>query len=141
MADAKSFGAYIKKLRESRGYSINQLATYADVSAAHISRIERGLRDIPTPDFIQKLAKGLRVPYEDLMEQAGYIERQSNHNDSDAVSPEEREFLDWVAENLEDTFFYDFSRSPEESKREMMETLRFIWEREKRRRPDNNQEK
>jgi transcriptional regulator with XRE-family HTH domain len=57
----------------------------------------------------------------------------------DSISPEEREFLRWVEENLESSFFYDFDRSPEESKREMMETLRFIWEREKRRRPGQKQ--
>ncbi|HEY8435515.1 MAG TPA: helix-turn-helix domain-containing protein [Haloplasmataceae bacterium] len=74
MTDPKSFGQYIKKLRESRGYSINQLALYSGVSAAHISRVERGLRDIPSPEFLKKLASGLKVPYEDLMEAAGYLD-------------------------------------------------------------------
>jgi transcriptional regulator with XRE-family HTH domain len=58
---------------------------------------------------------------------------------NDSISPEEREFLRWIEENLESSFFYDFDKSPEESKREMMETLRFIWEREKRRRPGQKQ--
>lgn len=82
MTDPKSFGAYIKSLREARGYSINQLALYSDVSAAHISRIERGVRDIPSPEFIEKLAKGLRVSYEHLMEKAGYIKPRDSTSSS-----------------------------------------------------------
>lgn len=74
LADAKAFGEYIKKLRESRRLSINQLALNSGVSAAHISRIERGLRDVPHPDFIKKLARGLNVSYEELMGVAGYID-------------------------------------------------------------------
>ncbi|MCL6445197.1 MAG: helix-turn-helix domain-containing protein [Alicyclobacillus sp.] len=84
MANAKEFGDYIKKLRESRGLSINQLALSSGVSAAHISRIERGLRDVPHPDFIKKLARGLKVPYEQLMKAAGYIDELGRVQQTDA---------------------------------------------------------
>lgn len=39
------FGERLKELREQRSLSVNQLAMYAGVSAAAISRIENGHRD------------------------------------------------------------------------------------------------
>jgi len=67
-----NIGEYLKKLREDKNYSINQLALYSGVSAAHISRIERGLREA-SPDILEKLSKFLGVPHEVLMVKACYI--------------------------------------------------------------------
>lgn len=53
---------------------MNQLATYSGVSAAGISRIENGKRGVPKPATIKKLADALKIPYEELMQTAGYIE-------------------------------------------------------------------
>ena len=72
-----SFGEELRRLREQKEFSVNQLALYSGVSAAHISRLERGLRPAPTPDVIKKLAKGLGVPYEYLMKAAGYLPTQN----------------------------------------------------------------
>lgn len=68
-----------------------------------------------------------------------WMDEDSRYNATIDVSPEEREFLDWVKENLEGTFFYDFDKSPEDSKKYMMETLRMVWERERGRRPGQKQ--
>lgn len=59
--------------------SVNQLAMYSGVSAAGISRIENGKRGVPKPLTIKKLARALKVPYEDLMLLAGYIEQEKVH--------------------------------------------------------------
>jgi len=69
-----AFGSYIKELRNKRGYSVNELAQKANVSGAHISRLERGLRPPPSPEFIKKLAKALGTDPKELMKVAGYIE-------------------------------------------------------------------
>ncbi|MFS0655117.1 helix-turn-helix domain-containing protein [Bacillus sp. 179-C3.3 HS] len=69
-----SFGAYLRALREDKKLSVNQLAMYSEVSAAGISRIENGKRGIPKPPTIKKLAGALKVPYEEMMQAAGYIE-------------------------------------------------------------------
>ncbi|MCF6095422.1 helix-turn-helix domain-containing protein [Thermovorax subterraneus] len=66
-------GEYIRKIREKKELSINQLALYSKVSAAHISRIERGLRE-PSPEILKKISEALRVSYEELMRIAGYLE-------------------------------------------------------------------
>jgi transcriptional regulator with XRE-family HTH domain len=66
-------GEYIKKIREDKNLSLNQLALYSGVSAAHLSRIERGLRE-PSPEILRKIATALKVPYEELMKAAGYLD-------------------------------------------------------------------
>lgn len=67
------FGERLKELREQRSLSVNQLAMYAGVSAAAISRIENGHRGVPKPATIRKLAEALKMPYEQLMDIAGYM--------------------------------------------------------------------
>lgn len=69
-----SFGDELKKIRESKGMTVNQLAMYSGVSAASISRYETGDRGIPKPPTIEKLAKGLRIDYDVLMNMAGYMD-------------------------------------------------------------------
>lgn len=78
-----SFGDELKKIRESRGMTVNQLSMYSGVSAASISRYETGDRGIPKPPTIEKLAKGLKYDYTQLMKIAGYIEEPLE------ISPEE----------------------------------------------------
>lgn len=72
-----NFGAYLRALREEKKLSVNQLAMYSEVSAAGISRIENGKRGIPKPPTIKKLAGALKIPYEEMMKAAGYIEEAS----------------------------------------------------------------
>ncbi|KAA6452094.1 XRE family transcriptional regulator [Bacillus swezeyi] len=69
----KTFGEQLKKLREQKRLSVNQLAMYAGLSAATISRIENGHRGVPKPATIRKLADALKMPYEQLMDIAGYM--------------------------------------------------------------------
>lgn len=75
----QSFGSYLKALREKRGISINQLAQAADISGSQISRIENGLRGVPKPATIRKIAEALDSPYEDMMSQAGYLNPDESH--------------------------------------------------------------
>lgn len=70
------FGAYLKQIREDKGLSINQLAQAADISGSQISRIENGLRGIPKPQTLRKIADALEVPYEELMSKAGYLDSE-----------------------------------------------------------------
>ena len=75
-----NIGEYIKKSREKKGLSINQLALYSNVSAAHISRIEHSLRK-PTPHILKKISLGLKLSYEELMEIAGYLDAPKSVSD------------------------------------------------------------
>ncbi|NGP56813.1 helix-turn-helix transcriptional regulator [Paenibacillus thiaminolyticus] len=71
--NVSNFGIYLRQLREERELGINQLATISGVSNAQISRIEKGTRNVPKPETIKKLSKALKVPYEEMMKIAGYI--------------------------------------------------------------------
>ncbi|WP_366160635.1 helix-turn-helix transcriptional regulator [Bacillus infantis] len=97
------FGEYIKKIRESKSLTLNQVALYSEISAAQLSRIETGKRGVPKPPTIQKIADALKVDYEDLMKVAGYInDHKPSKNDevSDAfyqfekLTKKEKEFLE-----------------------------------------------
>ncbi|GAB6927058.1 hypothetical protein JCM10914A_10410 [Paenibacillus sp. JCM 10914] len=81
-----SFGAYLKEVREDQGLSINQLAQAADISGSQISRIENGLRGIPKPHTLRKIAEALQIPYEDLMDKAGYLKHEE-HPDIESAAP------------------------------------------------------
>lgn len=67
------FGLYVKKLREEKNLNLSDVALESGISTSQISRIENGQRGIPKPATIQSLARGLKVPYEKLMEKAGYF--------------------------------------------------------------------
>lgn len=67
------FGSFIKKARESKNMSLTELAAESGISTSQISRIENGQRGIPKPPAILNLARGLKIPYEELMEKAGYF--------------------------------------------------------------------
>jgi transcriptional regulator with XRE-family HTH domain len=89
----KSFGEILKATRTAQNLSINQLAEASGVSAAHISRLENELRDVPKPDTIKKLTAVLGN-YEELMEAAGYIlnadtrpEPEDTFHSSSALNP------------------------------------------------------
>lgn len=54
------FGKHLKKMREGKGMSQEELANTAEVSLPQITRIERGVIN-PTICTIKSLAKGLEV--------------------------------------------------------------------------------
>lgn len=67
------FGEYLKEKRMKKGFTISQLSLYSGISTAQLSRIENGKRGVPKAENIQKIANALSIPYEEMMEVAGYI--------------------------------------------------------------------
>jgi transcriptional regulator with XRE-family HTH domain len=128
-------GKRLASLREKAGYSQVELAKKLNVSPSTIAMWELGEREIKTSILI-KIADFFNVPTDYL---TGRIDTTNETNQDVSIPPEEREFLEWVKNNLEGTFFYDFSRAPEEQKRDMMKSLRIIWELEKHRKPGQKQ--
>jgi len=68
------FGEFVRKLRLERGLSQRQLAEYAKLSNAEISRLENGERQKPSVVTIRAIAPYLGVDYKELLLQAGYID-------------------------------------------------------------------
>ncbi|MGA8868067.1 MAG: helix-turn-helix transcriptional regulator [Candidatus Sulfotelmatobacter sp.] len=73
----ESFGAYMRRLRKSKGLTLKQVETQAKVSNAYISQIERGLRNPPHPDILKRLARAYDVQHRELLIAAGYLEEDS----------------------------------------------------------------
>ncbi|MGI9102740.1 MAG: helix-turn-helix domain-containing protein [Terriglobales bacterium] len=63
----------MRTLRRQRGLTLKQVEHAAGVSNAYISQFERGLRNPPHPDILNRLAKVYDVPARDLMVVAGYL--------------------------------------------------------------------
>ena len=62
-------------LQRRDGVTMNQIALYSGVNVGYLSRIRRGkLSSPPSPDVLRRLAPHLKVPYEELLRAAGYIE-------------------------------------------------------------------
>jgi XRE family transcriptional regulator, master regulator for biofilm formation len=62
----KSLGKQIKKMRLRKGLSITKLAKKAGISKGYLSSIESHKTN-PSAHMIQKLAKALEVPVEQLL--------------------------------------------------------------------------
>lgn len=61
MLISDDFGKLLKKLRKSRGYSLESLASRANLSASYLHRLETGARKSPGFTKIIKLAQALKV--------------------------------------------------------------------------------
>lgn len=69
--DGVTLGATIRRLRQQRGYSLNELARVAEVSSGTLSQIERG-RVSPSVRTLTKIRITLGVSLNDLfLEEAG----------------------------------------------------------------------
>jgi transcriptional regulator with XRE-family HTH domain len=64
--EAEQFGAVVRKLREARGLTQEQLAESAEVSATYIGFVERG-DNVPTLTIIIQIASALDVRPSELL--------------------------------------------------------------------------
>lgn len=116
------FGSYIKKIRESKNMTLNQVALYAEISAAQLSRIETGKRGTPKPPTIEKIARALKIDYNELMKIAGYLE--SDTSEETQVEKDEVEFQAFANNPTLQKWYKELPKSKEED----LEKLRKMWE-------------
>ncbi|MBN2027368.1 MAG: helix-turn-helix domain-containing protein [Actinobacteria bacterium] len=69
-------GNVLKKEREERGASLTSVAGPANISAAYLHKLERGVINSPSPRVLARLAVALDVDYLRLMELAGYLDEE-----------------------------------------------------------------
>ncbi|AUW94225.1 MAG: transcriptional regulator [Sulfobacillus thermosulfidooxidans] len=67
------FGHFLRSRRQACHLSLVELARLSRTSPSYLSRVERGLREPPRPAILGRLADALDLPYEQLMQQAGYL--------------------------------------------------------------------
>src|SRR5260370_41616519 len=74
-AQTNNLGPFLRKARQDVQMSLRDVeeATGKEVSNAYLSQLESGKIAKPSPHILYALSSALGVPYETLMERAGYI--------------------------------------------------------------------
>jgi HTH-type transcriptional regulator, competence development regulator len=62
MADSVDFGTALKRFRDERTLSLRELSTLSGVDHAYIHRLESGGKVAPSPEILEKIARGLKLP-------------------------------------------------------------------------------
>ena len=71
--DGTVLGSELRRIRKARGATLRAVEDATSVSNAYLSQLETGKISKPSPNILYKLAEFYGVPYELLMEQAGYV--------------------------------------------------------------------
>jgi transcriptional regulator with XRE-family HTH domain len=108
----KSLGQYLSTLRAAKRMSLREVeeATDREISNAYLSQLENEKITKPSPHILHALANVYGVPYEKLMERAGYLKAPSDTKNSagrygmaatfavdDLTSDEEQKLLEYLA--------------------------------------------
>ncbi|GIP33944.1 helix-turn-helix domain-containing protein [Paenibacillus sp. J2TS4] len=67
----------LRQMRKKQGFTIREVANRSGVSPSYISQIENGQRGIPSPEVLLKLSNGLNTSYAVLMQEAGYLQPET----------------------------------------------------------------
>jgi HTH-type transcriptional regulator, competence development regulator len=110
LGQSNELGGLLADLRVAKGLSLRQVeeATDQAVSNAYLSQLEKGKIRKPSPNVLHSLAAVYAVPYESLMEKAGYLlPSDGNKGDrrrrlaafaiDDLTAEEEEELLKYLA--------------------------------------------
>jgi HTH-type transcriptional regulator, competence development regulator len=109
VARPNELGAVLADLRTAKGLSLREVeeATDKAVSNAYLSQLENGRIQKPSPHVLQSLSGVYAVPYEALMEKAGYLLPASERGGrgrklaafaiDDLTAEEEEELLKYLA--------------------------------------------
>jgi transcriptional regulator with XRE-family HTH domain len=62
-----SVGLKINEIRRKRGFSLQELADEVGVSKGYIWELEKGTRDNPSLQVLEKLSSALKVPIRELV--------------------------------------------------------------------------
>jgi HTH-type transcriptional regulator, competence development regulator len=122
--ESSSLGSYLRSLRSGLDMSLRAVeeATGKGVSNAYLSQLESGIISKPSPHILYSLSAIYGVPYEKLMERAGYIApsaprlqgekhgRAATFSIDNLSAEEEKELLDYLS-------WYRSKRGPSEKGR------------------------
>jgi len=70
-----SLGEELRQVRALHRLTLRQVEEVTGISNAYLSQLETGKIAQPSPNYLYKLAEVYQVPYDLLMEKAGYIVR------------------------------------------------------------------
>ena len=70
-------GTRLRKAREAKGWSINELARRSGLDKSRVSRLEAGLTTKPVPSTLDQLARVLDIEAATLQQAAGYVSKRT----------------------------------------------------------------
>jgi HTH-type transcriptional regulator, competence development regulator len=79
----------LRTLRRMSGASLREVEKKTGVSNAYLSQLETGATTNPAPQMLHSLAAFYDVPYESLMEAAGYLKPATSAHDKRRVGAAE----------------------------------------------------
>ena len=79
------FGSKIKEIRESKGIGVNKLSRISGISAGYISALERGEKQNPSQNTLNKLAAALDITLQDLINYETNKISSDDNNDPDII--------------------------------------------------------
>lgn len=98
----EGLGRELRTVRKLRERSLQGVAGPAKISVAYLQKLENGTVNDPSPRVLRRLAGALEVPYDRLMELAGYLD--PGHDQRHPPSPvpqvlagEELSEAEWMA--------------------------------------------
>lgn len=141
----QKFGNEVKKIREMKKYSLRQVSQQSKlndndiaISASYWSLIERGKRNIPKPETLKRMAKGLRVDENKLFKLAGL--RNDDETPNWATDDDKLE-LDKFLESNGDMSYRGVDLTQDQKERVDQILKQVFWEElEKEKKKDNNNE-
>ncbi len=85
-----SLGEFLADIRSIKRQSLREVqeATGNDVSNAYLSQLEKGHIKKPSPNILYALANAYSIPYDTLMEKAGYITTESAPYSTNVAPPQ-----------------------------------------------------
>lgn len=60
-----TFGNYVKEKRQKLGITLRAFADYLEIAPSYVSDIEKGKRNAPTQDILEKMSRVLKLNDED----------------------------------------------------------------------------
>lgn len=72
-----SLSDLLRRLRRLKAQTLREVESATKISNAYLSQLEGGTTSNPSPHVLHKLADHYQVPYESLMEAAGYLKPNS----------------------------------------------------------------
>ena len=81
MISKEIFGLEIKRIREQKHFTVRQTALQGHISPAYLSQIENGNKNIPKVETLYKIAKGLRISENEILDIAGITTHENDKTD------------------------------------------------------------
>ena len=89
----EEFGAYLRSLRDAEGLSQREAARLAELSAPYLAQVERGQRNPPSRDILERIARVYAADEQRIMRSAGYA---SEGETQKALGAIDMSRLDWA---------------------------------------------